>query len=53
MKGNVPMYRSGKLSKSQCPASIGKQDKMSRGPYASAIGSITCAITCNCPDESY
>ena len=41
------------LSKCQCPSTTDERDKMSRIPYASAIGSIMYAMLCTRPDVSY
>ena len=52
-KGYVPMIPGMTLSKSQCPTSDLEVAKMSRIPYASAIGSIMYAMICTRPDVSY
>ena len=41
------------LSKSQCPNTKDEREKMSKIPYASAIGSIMYAMLCTRPDVSY
>ena len=41
------------LSKTQCPMTQDERDRMSKIPYASAIGSIMYAILCTRPDVSY
>ena len=41
------------LSKTQCPMMQDERDRMSKIPYASAIGSIMYAILCTQPDVSY
>ena len=41
------------LSKSQCPRTLGETEKMSKIPYASAIGSIMYAMTCTRPDVAH
>ena len=52
-KGFLPMQHGTKLSKSQCPSSSEELERMSRIPYASAIGSIMYAMTCTRPDVSF
>ena len=41
------------LSKTQCPSTTDERDRMSRVPYASAIGSILYAMISTRPDVSY
>ena len=41
------------LSKSQCPNTKDERERMSKIPYASAIGSIMYAMLCTRPDVSY
>ena len=41
------------LSKKDCPTTPKKRERMSRIPYASAVGSIMYAITCTRPDVAY
>ena len=41
------------LSKTQCPMTHDERDRMSKIPYASAIGSIIYAMLCTRPDVSY
>ena len=41
------------LSKSQCPNTKDEQERMSKTPHASAIGSIMYAMLCTRPDVSY
>ena len=41
------------LSKTQCPMMQDERDRMSKIPYASAIGSIMYAMLCTRPDVSY
>ena len=52
-KGSLPLNTGIKLSKSQCPVTDDEVDKMSRVPFASAIGSIMYAMTCTRPDVSF
>ena len=52
-KGSLPFQHSIKLSQDQSPVTADAVDKMSRVPYASAIGSIMYAMTCTRPDISY
>ena len=41
------------LSKDMCPSTPQESERMSRIPYASAIGSIMYAMICTRPDVSY
>ena len=41
------------LSKTQCPMTQDERDRMSKIPYASAIGFIMYAMLCTRPDVSY
>src|SRR3954466_13245316 len=52
-KGFLPMSHGIKLSKTQCPSTTDERERMSRIPYASAIGSIMYAMICTRPDVSY
>ncbi|GKA02133.1 hypothetical protein Tco_0674798 [Tanacetum coccineum] len=52
-KGNLPLHHGIKISKDLCPKTDEELDKMSRVPYASAIGSIMYAMTCRRPDVSF
>ena len=52
-KGSLPFHHGIKLSQDQSPVTADAVDKMSRVPYASAIGSIMYAMTCTRPDISY
>ncbi|KAJ9561425.1 hypothetical protein OSB04_006585 [Centaurea solstitialis] len=52
-KGSLPIHQGIKLCRAQCPLTRDQVDKMSRVPYASAIGSIMYAMTCTRPDVSY
>jgi hypothetical protein len=52
-KGFLPMSHGIKLSKTQCPQTADERERMSRFPYASAIGSIMYAMICTRPDVSY
>ena len=52
-KGNLPLHHGIKISKDLCPKSATELEKMSRVPYASAIGSIMYAMTCTRPDVSF
>ena len=49
----LPMSHGITLSKSQCPNTKDKRERMSKIPYASAIGSIMYAMLCTRPDVSY
>ncbi|GJV68919.1 retrotransposon protein, putative, ty1-copia subclass [Tanacetum coccineum] len=52
-KENLPLHHGIKISKYLCPKTHDGLDKMSRVPYASAIGSIMYAMTCTRPDVSF
>ena len=52
-RGLIPMSDGITLSKTQCPSGPDEQERMSRIPYASAIGSIMYAIICKRLDVSY
>jgi hypothetical protein len=52
-KGFLPMSHGITLSKKQCPTDHDEQERMRVIPYASAIGSIMCAMICTHPDVSY
>ncbi|KAI3700323.1 hypothetical protein L2E82_44949 [Cichorium intybus] len=49
-KGSLPLHHGTNLSKAQCPSTSDAVEKMSRVPYALAIGSIMYAMTCTPPD---
>ena len=46
-KGDLPIQSNAKLSKTQSPSTKAEIAKMSRFPYASAVGSIMYAMTCS------
>ena len=52
-KGFVPMVHGKHLSKSLCPKTQEERERMSKIPYASAIGSIMYAMLCTRPDVSF
>ncbi|GKB37591.1 hypothetical protein Tco_0882533 [Tanacetum coccineum] len=52
-KGNQPLHHGIKISKDLCPKIDEEMDRMSRVPYASAIGLIMYAITCTRSDVSF
>ncbi|GJV02452.1 putative RNA-directed DNA polymerase [Tanacetum coccineum] len=52
-KGSLPLHHGIKISNDLCPVTDEELDKMSRVPYASAIGSIMYAMTCTRPDVSF
>ncbi|GJY32683.1 retrotransposon protein, putative, ty1-copia subclass [Tanacetum coccineum] len=52
-KWNLPLHHGIKISKDLCPKSNAELDKMSRVPYASAIGSIMYVMTCRRPDVPF
>lgn len=52
-KGFLPLSHGIMLSKEMCPKTDEQRERMSRIPYASAIGSIMYAMLCTRPDVSY
>ncbi|GJZ70831.1 hypothetical protein Tco_0634682 [Tanacetum coccineum] len=52
-KGNLPLHHGIKISKDLCPKTNEELDRMSRVPYASAVGSIMYVMTCTRPDVSF
>ena len=52
-KGFIPMVHEKHLSKSMCPKTQEERERMSKIPYASAIGSIMYAMLCTKPDVSF
>jgi hypothetical protein len=52
-RGFLPMSHAIHLSKTQCPSMTDELDPMSKVPYASAIGSIMCAMISTRLDVSY
>jgi len=52
-KGFLPMPHGTRLCKDQSPSTDKELERMSRIPYASAIGSIMYAMTCTRPDVSF
>ncbi|GKB48220.1 hypothetical protein Tco_0898973 [Tanacetum coccineum] len=52
-KGNLPLHHGIKISSDLCSKTNDELDKISRVPYASAIGSIMYAMTCTRPDISF
>ncbi|GJZ80349.1 hypothetical protein Tco_0645343 [Tanacetum coccineum] len=52
-KGNLPLHHGIKISKDLCPKTDDEPDKISRVPYASAIGLIMYAMTCTRHDVSF
>ena len=52
-KGFLPMSHGIHLSKIQCPWTADERERMSKVPYASAIGSIMYAMISTRPDVSY
>ena len=52
-KGFLPMSHGIHLSKTQCPRTADERERMSKVPYASAIGSIMFAMISTRPDVSY
>jgi ATP-binding cassette subfamily B (MDR/TAP) protein 1 len=49
----LPVSHGVHLSKTQCPSTTDERERMSRIPYASAIGYIMYAMICTHPDISY
>ncbi|KAG8478249.1 hypothetical protein CXB51_028152 [Gossypium anomalum] len=52
-RGFLPMRHGISLSKEMCPSTPQERERMSKIPYASAIGSIMYAMLCTSPDVSY
>ncbi|KAK8600887.1 hypothetical protein V6N12_050732 [Hibiscus sabdariffa] len=52
-RGFLPMSHGVSLSKEKCPSTLQERERMSRVPYASAIGSIMYAMICTRSDVSY
>ncbi|GKC19029.1 retrotransposon protein, putative, ty1-copia subclass [Tanacetum coccineum] len=52
-KRNLPLHHGIKISKDLCPKTDEELDRVSRVPYASAIGSIMYAMTYTRPDVSF
>ncbi|KAG8489272.1 hypothetical protein CXB51_017288 [Gossypium anomalum] len=52
-RGFLPMRHGISLSKEMCPLTPQERERMSKIPYASAIGSIMYAMLCTRPDVSY
>ena len=52
-KGFLPMLPNTTLSKTQSPTSAEDRERMSKTPYASAIGSLMYAMLCTRPDIAY
>ena len=52
-KGSLPMSHGISLSKSMCPTTDEEKERMSRIPYASAVGSIMYAMLCTRPDIAH
>ena len=53
MRGYLPMSHCITFRKSQCPNTKDERERMSKIPYASAIGSILYTMLCTRPDVSY
>jgi len=52
-KGFLPMSHGISLSTSQCPTTHDQKERMSKIPYASAIGSVMYVMICTRPDISH
>ena len=50
---DTPADKSLSLSCDMCPNTLEKKEKMSRVPYASAVGSLVYAMICTHPDICY
>ncbi len=53
MRGFLPMSHGISLSKTQRPMATNESERVSKIPYALAIGSIMFAMLCTRPDMSY
>ncbi|GKF00499.1 hypothetical protein Tco_0023849 [Tanacetum coccineum] len=52
-RGNIPMQKKLRLSKSQGASTPAKLKRMQNVPYASALGSIMYAVRCTRPDVAF
>ena len=52
-KGFLPVSHGIRFSEKQCHSTVDERERMSKVPYASAIGSIMYAMICTRPDISY
>ena len=52
-KGYLPIGQGSSLSKKDCLTTPEERERMSRVPYASAVGSIMYAMTCTRPNVAY
>ena len=50
---NTPLLRQLKLTKEMCPKTQEEEDKMSKVPYVSVVGSLMYAIVCTRPDIAH
>ena len=50
---NTPLPGHLKLTKEMCPKTQEEEDKMSKVPYASAVGSLMYAMVCTRPDIAH
>ena len=51
--GDMPVAKGDKFSLHQCSKNELEKKDMERFPYASAVGSLTYAQVCTCPDIAY
>ncbi|GKE01061.1 hypothetical protein Tco_1389044, partial [Tanacetum coccineum] len=52
-KGSLPLHHGIKISTDLCPKTDEEMNRMSRVPYALAVGSIMYVMTCTRPDVSF
>ena len=52
-KGTLPFRHEVHLSKEQSPKALGQKERISRIPFASAVGSLMYAMLCTMPDICY
>ena len=50
---DTPIDKSLSLSRDMCPKTPEEKEKISRVPYASAVGSLMYAMMCTCLDICY
>ena len=50
---STPLPSHLKLTKDMCPKTQEEEDKMSKVPYASAVGSLMYAMVCSRPDIAH
>jgi hypothetical protein len=52
-RGYLPVGMGVSLSRENCPKTLEERERMSRVPYASAVGAIMYTMTCTRPDVAY